>query len=307
MYNSQVELANHSTRTFQTRLASPNDVGAMTSLLQQAKFLHFHADWQLPIDWIGQPVFLVAEPQTPPKTNPFTGHKTRLEGCLAIVGSPPPVAWVRVVGIRQTLTTLELLMAKIEPQLQQAGISTIGWLPSDEWVSQWVTNIGFHQSTELETYVKMDLHHSIEQRQSPLHIRSATPQDIPALEQLEIASFDPLWRYDTQSLHYALDEAYRFEVAMLEDSIIGYMIVTELPRKVVHLARLAIAPQYQGKGFASALLSYTLRQCQKEGVQNVSLNTQTNNQASQRLYKRFGFQPTGHRVPVWVKELSSIT
>lgn len=91
---------------------------------------------------------------------------------------------------------------------------------------------------------------------------------------------------------------------MIENDIVGYVVTTDLSGKTVHLARLAIAPSYQGQGFASALLSHTLLQYQQNGIQNVSLNTQTNNIASQKLYIRFGFQSTGQQVPVWIKELS---
>jgi ribosomal-protein-alanine N-acetyltransferase len=72
---------------------------------------------------------------------------------------------------------------------------------------------------------------------------------------------------------------------------------------VAHLNRIAVHPAHQGRGVGALLLHDALRALWKLGAERVSLNTQTDNYYSQRLYRRFGFEPIGDSVTVWEREL----
>jgi GNAT superfamily N-acetyltransferase len=56
---------------------------------------------------------------------------------------------------------------------------------------------------------------------------------------------------------------------------------------------------YQGQGIGAALLGDTLRALWRMRAEHVTLNTQSDNRYSQRLYRRFGFEMTGDYATVW--------
>jgi len=65
------------------------------------------------------------------------------------------------------------------------------------------------------------------------------------------------------------------------------------------LARLAVDPHYQKSGVGSALVEDLLDRFQREGIVQVSVNTQARNQASLELYKKFGFMRMDEIYPVY--------
>ncbi len=73
--------------------------------------------------------------------------------------------------------------------------------------------------------------------------------------------------------------------------------VLHLPR--AHINRIAVHPDQQGHGIGTLLLRNALPTLWQYGAERVTLNTQTDNRYSQRLYRRFGFEPTGDLVSAW--------
>ena len=55
-----------------------------------------------------------------------------------------------------------------------------------------------------------------------------------------------------------------------------------------------------GRALVADTLNFFFR---RAGVSGVTVNTQQDNLASQHLYERMGFRPTGNRVPVWTLRL----
>jgi ribosomal protein S18 acetylase RimI-like enzyme len=66
-----------------------------------------------------------------------------------------------------------------------------------------------------------------------------------------------------------------------------------------HLSRMTVHPAQQGKGIGAALLANALENYRLQNIKTVTLNTQTDNLPSRRLYERFGFEVTGFSYPVW--------
>ena len=74
--------------------------------------------------------------------------------------------------------------------------------------------------------------------------------------------------------------------------------------KEARLARLAVHPAAQGKGAGRALLSDLFRYITYAGLSRLSVNTQSDNQASLSLYQRMGFVRTGEEYPVYTLDVS---
>jgi ribosomal protein S18 acetylase RimI-like enzyme len=80
--------------------------------------------------------------------------------------------------------------------------------------------------------------------------------------------------------------------------VLGYQLSTSHSRDG-HLARLAVLPDFQGRGLGGMLIGEMVRFFEGRGVTTLTVITQEDNLASQHLYRRLGFDYTGHRVPVW--------
>jgi ribosomal protein S18 acetylase RimI-like enzyme len=68
---------------------------------------------------------------------------------------------------------------------------------------------------------------------------------------------------------------------------------------MAHLSRMTVHPDHQGRGIGAALVARAIDGYHQRNLHAVSLNTQSDNLASRRLYERFGFRPTGYTYPVW--------
>jgi ribosomal protein S18 acetylase RimI-like enzyme len=93
-------------------------------------------------------------------------------------------------------------------------------------------------------------------------------------------------------------------VAENENGIIGYQISTGSGQRA-HLARLAVHPVVQGKGAGRALLNDLFVFLMYMGISRLSVNTQSDNQASLSLYQRMGFMRTGEQYPVYTFDISA--
>jgi ribosomal-protein-alanine acetyltransferase len=121
-------------------------------------------------------------------------------------------------------------------------------------------------------------------------IRSATPADGPALVEIEQQSFaDPSW--DLPSFF-----KYTCFVAEVHGSVAGFLVSREVSPEVDgalaerEILNLAVAPNYRGMGFATALLKHEL------SVRATHfLEVRESNLAAQALYQKCGFVVIGRR------------
>lgn len=303
-----MELANHWTgedvAQSGVRVATRGDVSEVMKLLQTAVFRHMHVDWYLPGDWLGDPGFVV-KPTAVARTEPtpFTkllGTRDRLDACLAITPDPLPAAWVRLAAVQEgveTAVVLSQMWQYIVPRLRQQGVQTVAWLAVDDWPLPYLTDLGFTCTNHLETY------HKIENAARPtpragLAIRPVADGDYDRLAAIEALAFAAIWRHSSRGLRQARQQAFSFDVAELAGELVGFQLSTPSERGV-HLVRLTVHPERQGYGIGSALLAHALSGYAARGWAQVTLNTQVDNAASQQLYRKFGFRPSGQRYPIW--------
>ncbi|GJM42488.1 MAG: hypothetical protein DHS20C20_27700 [Ardenticatenaceae bacterium] len=315
MYNSVMELANLWARergNFEDiRVATKSDAGAILRLLQTAVYSHLHVDWYLPGDWIGASGFVVVpKNEKTASSNSLTAKlfqdRNDLFACLAATADPPPAAWVRVAAFsdaKNAKETLARLFANVVPALRQQGITQLAWLAVEEWPLPWLPQFGFYPGSYIETYVKEDRYLPDVVSVPGLTIRQVYSTDFEALADLEKASFAPLWRQSAQALAVARPQAFSFDVALLDDEIVGYQLSAKAEAGA-HLVRLTVHPEKHGLGIGSALLKHAFAYYYKRGLYTISLNTQVENRASQKLYQKFGFEPTQQRMPIWLLDIS---
>jgi ribosomal protein S18 acetylase RimI-like enzyme len=228
-----------------------------------------------------------------------------LQACLAATADPAPAAWVRVACLRDVSepeATLARMLGPVSDFLRETAVAHLAWLAIESWPNPWLPRLGFHHYCDVETYIKNDLDLPEGRANSELTIRPVQADDIPALAAIEAAAFAPLWRHSAEALRAVQQIAFSFDVALLQGAPVGFQFSTQSEQHV-HLARMTVAPQAQQQGVGSALLRHAVRAYRRRRFRYVSLNTQTDNTPSRRLYEKFGFEPSGQRYPVWLKQL----
>ena len=85
---------------------------------------------------------------------------------------------------------------------------------------------------------------------------------------------------------------------MINGEIIGYQLSTRNSFGT-HLARLAVAPNHQGRGIGYLLVQDLLNQTRRAGLYRLTVNTQNDNRTSLALYHKIGFELSGERYTVF--------
>jgi ribosomal protein S18 acetylase RimI-like enzyme len=227
-----------------------------------------------------------------------------LTGVIFAWPDDSPVAWVRVaalngkVGIGEWLgATLPLVLAG----LRRSGTTALAWMDYGGWAGPTLRKRGFKPLTDVVTMAKFD-------RQTPhpnsahVHLRPASDADVPAVVAVDRAAFTPHWWHSEDTMRRRAATAAHFAVAESAGQVVGYA-AGELRLPMAHLNRIAVHPAHHGRGIGAALLKGALYDFWQQGSEHVSLNTQSDNQESQRLYRRFGFEMTGDFATVWELEL----
>lgn len=259
---------------------------------------HSHLDWHSLAEWLEKPELRCWT----------ASHQGSLEAVLGATlcesGNGPRAAWLRFAippawGARNGVFA-ELWQA-LAAELRGEGVEVIGLLDIDEWMGRYARRWGFDQTNAVVT-----LRRASQVVPEPLPIdaslRGWSLRDLDATVRVDTTAFEPLWRYNQQDIAAAAQQAVTFIVVEVEREIVAYQLSTRYAGSG-HLARLAVLPEYQGRKYGGALVNQMLRFFLARNIDTVTVNTQADNTQSQRLYRRFGFELTGHRVPVWTLEL----
>jgi ribosomal protein S18 acetylase RimI-like enzyme len=270
------------------RRALREDHQQIASLMFHEAHMHRHLDWRSPIDWLGSPSFWVAE------------EFGRILAAFACPQDPLGVAWIRLFVHLPVLSAgqaWQALWDGSQLDLPSAGQVQMAAIVSKHWFQTLLLSSGFEVRQNI---VLLDLN-SDHFRPAPVprgaKIRPLYEEDIPRVSQLDREAFGPFWHNSVDALTLAFAQAVYASIAEDGSGMIGYQLSTGNPFGA-HLARLAVHPQAQGRGFGAALVSDLVRRMEAGRTARISVNTQEDNLASLALYKKLGFRPTGERFPV---------
>jgi ribosomal-protein-alanine N-acetyltransferase len=124
-------------------------------------------------------------------------------------------------------------------------------------------------------------------------------KDLPQVIELDQRSFSLPWPERSFRFELEKNEVSRCWVAELTPpgtapTLVG-MIVVWLIEDEVHVATLAVAPEYRRQKIAQRLLAYTLIDAYHSGVSSSFLEVRRGNQAAISMYQRFGYREVGVR------------
>lgn len=275
------------------RPAQPTDQAAIMGLLDSALNVHYHADWQDPLAWIGEPGTVVHE------------RAGRVRCYLAATLDPPPVAWLRVIALDQ-LDPAEMfarLCDQALAALRPVGVVQLACLSARAWTDRVLHLYGFRPTHAIEELVRAEAPPPI-LAHGAVMVRAARPGEYNQIAALDAAAFDaPLWWHSVGQLARAAEQTVAFDVAFVGNELAGYHYSVRTAAHQAHIVRVAVGPRWQGYGVGSALLAQALQTLWQYGLRRVTLNMQTANEAARRLYERYGFEATGTRYPVYTLDL----
>lgn len=276
------------TRIF-VRSARDDDRPSLATLIHFSPHVHRHLDWCSPLDWLGADPYLVAE------------RNGQIVAALACPADIPEMAWIRLFAVSATVE-VERAWRSLWPQAKRRvdRSTTVSVLPLQKWFQVLLTNSEFSHNYNVAVLDWQDTGQNLsyDGGDSQTSIRMMNYDDLVEVHQLDKAGFDPVWRHSLNLLQVAYRNSAYATVVEDEKGIIGYQISTE-NSGVGHLARLCVPPHARRQGVGSSLVFDLLRYFRHRGIDIVTVNTQTDNQASKALYRKTGFQRTGDVYPIY--------
>lgn len=126
----------------------------------------------------------------------------------------------------------------------------------------------------------------------PANIRCMQEEDLKQVMKIEMLSFPAPWsplaivselRYNEDARYFCLD---------LNGKVIGYLGLW-LISDGGYITRVAIAPDYRGKGWGKYFLRQTVNHMLKQGMKQLYLEVRSSNKAACNFYQNLGFVQTG--------------
>lgn len=261
----------------------------------QNHLVHVHFDWYESDQWL--------ESVQPPTR--LAWQNGRLVGFLAATAPRSGWSWLRMLGLRglgDRRDVLRTLWDDLTIELRTLGTHQVALLGTDDWVPRVAQDLGFNLVEQVITMERPTGPLPMPQRSTPVRLRPAEPWDLEAMLRIDEAAFEAPWQLAPDELRQGFRQSFSSSVAELNGEVVGYQFSTA-GFGMSHLARLATHPVHQGIGVGGALLRHSIERLGRFGSLPVTLNTQSSNVRSQRLYSRFGFTPNGFDLPYMVAEL----
>jgi ribosomal protein S18 acetylase RimI-like enzyme len=273
----------------QVRPASNQDQQQIANLMFFEAHVHRHLDWRTPLEWLGSPFYWILE------------QNGQIAAALACPQDPPRIAWIRLFAHSSQVPLQEAwssLWQTAQAEMARQGGAITAVIALQAWYQEILQKTGF---TNHQQIIMLEWRGSeVPEPRLPdgVNIRPMTPDDLPAVAKVDAAAFDPLWQNSLPALQKAYPQAAVAAVAEREGELIGYQVSTQNPFGA-HLARLAIQPEAQQQGVATALVCDLIAQLNQRHIERLTVNTQSDNHASLALYKKIGFTFTQEQFPVF--------
>lgn len=273
----------------------PRHRGDLLNLSYYSRWTHQHLDWHEMSQWLDDGVGAVF----------LAWHGERLVGYMGLSAALNGTSWIRLLGIEDGAVpapVIQELWHSAQARRLQLGISTVAILLTKSWLSVYVRQLGF---ACLDSIITLGcIGDKLPAAPiSPVNVVPAAVEDLPDIAQIDHLAFYPPWQMTQYDLRQALRISTCTSIAVLAGETAGYQISTR-QHESGHLARLAVAPAYQGMQIGSTLLHELLREFNRAGIRSVTVNTQQSNHSSQRLYRNYGFFRSGFDHEVWRKALA---
>lgn len=268
---------------------------AVRDLLSRNYYSHTHLDWHDTDQWLDHEAAPIR----------LAWQQNRLIGAMAASAPLNNSCWIRLAAVldhSDIQPVLTALWDDLREELKTLGVHTAAWLMIRDWPTSYIGDLGFTKREEIVTLRWASQTAPPDISTPDITIRQARAEDLQVMTEVDHAAFAPPWQMTYGEIRQAERVSATCTVAVHDQRIVGYQLST-LYFDGAHLARLAVHPDLQGKGVGSQLVADVLRYFVRRGVFAMTVNTQSSNEISQRLYLRFGFRHNGYDLPVWMADL----
>jgi [ribosomal protein S18]-alanine N-acetyltransferase len=254
-------------------------------------YLQQHLDWQSINDQLDQENILCLE------------NNERLSALLSLSSCYHQTSWVKLFAVRNdrdaALCWEQLFIPSIERLRINTAFIDVYTIVTWDWYFRLIkTRPDFAFFLHIVT-LECDPLESMVIGNTPVHVtRPFHTNDIEIIYAIDQAAFHPPWQLDFQNLTAACEQSTFARIIEIDDQVVGYILASSNDGSC-HLSRIAIKPQFAGTGLGSLLLSELIEYCRSEGIQRITVNTQENNVASLKLYRKFGFITMDEKIPVF--------
>ena len=276
------------------RPAVPADQQQIADLILFEQRIHRHLDWRGPLEWLGyQPYFLLEK-------------EGRVVAALACPPDPASIFWIRLFAFDSNLSGSSAWLPLWDAARRELNSFT-GALVAAITTQHWFETILIESRfASTQNIVMLEWNRQTSKyypAPAGITLRPMKLDDLPRVVEVDASAFEPLWQNSLPALSKAFSQAIYASVAENESGFVGYQLSTGNSFGV-HLARLAVRPEAQGRGIASALISDLMAHvCLDESLSRITLNTQSDNSTSLALYEKIGFRRTGEQYPVYIYRL----
>jgi ribosomal protein S18 acetylase RimI-like enzyme len=263
------------------RAAQSRDLDQVRDLIESSRHVHLQLDWWQLEDWIGNPGFLLAE------------HSGHIVGAGMGVRDVSAVAWLRALIAQDGLSVSRLLDTLVPPMLttlRAQGVRALNCMAWPAWLAETLPARGFYELARVVTMRKDELAIPLAAG-AEITVREASGADVDAITAIDHAAFEPDWWYGQTTFFRAMRGTGRCIIAEHESQPVGYAF-SHVRDTHAHITRLAVQPAYQRLGIGAQLMADLIEHARIQGVTTMTLNTQTHNHNSLRLYRRLGFVET---------------
>jgi ribosomal protein S18 acetylase RimI-like enzyme len=265
----------------------------LADFLNQNIKTHRHLDWFSSLEWVGSQPYLVSM------------EKGRIRAALCAAPENEKAAWIRLFGVVKALDEsvpwdqmLPLAIAK----LREMKVKQLAALALHPWFEALLDKSGFTNQQNIVVLEWQGKFPPKTYRNADIGIRPMQFNDLTEVERIDREAFPSLWQNSPAGLSKAFSQPGISTVAVKAGKIVGYQISTSMTI-YGHLARLAVDPACQRQGIAHALVYDLLKQFEHRGFWRVTVNTQSDNRASLKLYQKFGFKRTSEEIKVYSLQL----
>ena len=272
----------------QVRPADLKDHQRLSNLIFFETRSHRHLDWRTPLEWLGDKYYWMME------------NGSQITAALACPEETKGIAWVRLFvhsGVWSAENAWTLLWDSARQDIARAGGAKVAAIVQHVWFRDVLMWAGFENRQNIVLLEWLNQPWAPREAKG-VRIRKMTKADLPDVVAVDGAAFDPLWHNSQDTLQLALGQSLFATVAEDQQGIIGYQITTGMNSRA-HLARLAVHRSAQGRGVGGAILADLFARLRQNGYGKLSVNTQSDNDTSLKLYKKMGFLRTGESYPVY--------
>jgi ribosomal-protein-alanine N-acetyltransferase len=281
---------NPMTNSSTIRPANQMDADDLSILVSAGFYVHRHLDWRSPTHWLTRQPFFVLE------ENGF------IQAALACPPDPPDTAWIRLYATNSPFDSRQSWNTLFPAALEALGDTNppvLAALSLHEWFSSLLLHSRFQHNHNIIVLEWERRPINIRPLQAPFQLLTLQNADLEAVTSIDHQSFDKLWQISNEELANAYQQSAYSSIIKHQDRTVAYQISTRTGNHA-HLARLAVLPEYQRQGLASALLEDLLAEFTRKRVRSISVNTQHTNHSSIALYEKAGFIQTGESFPVFL-------